>query len=125
VPEWGSRTSTGAFVGTGQRPLEADDQAAAVAAARAAEESIGPGRSAAHLGRPGARSSRAPARIDAALTSISADAERLAANDQLTTTALPAAREAITQGTAARDQRVALARWRGRLGAPKSREKPR
>ena len=66
-----------------------------------------------------------PARIDAALTSISADAERLAANDQLTTTALPAAREAITQGTAARDQRVALARWRGRLGAPKSREKPR
>src|SRR5690606_17483243 len=48
----------------------------------------------------------APARLDEALASISsdvADAERLGADDELTQTALEAAREAIVAGRAARD----------------------
>ena len=77
-----------------------------MAAARAAEEAIG---QADQLltSVAGARQelADAAARIDAALASISsdvADAERLGADDQLTQTALAAAREAIALGTATR-----------------------
>ena len=95
------------FVATGERHLqERDDRPAAVAAARAAEEAIG---QADQLltSVAGARQELADAvaRIDAALASISsdvADAERLGADDQLTQTALAAAREAIALGTATR-----------------------
>jgi uncharacterized membrane protein YgcG len=95
------------FVATGERHLtERDDRPAAVAAARAAEEAIG---QADQLltSVAGARQELADAvaRIDVALGSISsdvADAERLGADDQLTQTALSAAREAIALGTATR-----------------------
>jgi hypothetical protein len=58
----------------------------------------------------------AAGRIDAALASISsdvADADRLGANDQLTRTALDAARAAIDAGLAARDGGDPLAALRG------------
>jgi uncharacterized membrane protein YgcG len=96
------------FVATGEKHLqERNDRPAAVAAARAAEEAIG---QADQLltSVAGARQelAEAAARIDAALASISsdvADAERLGADDQLTRTALTAAREAIALGTATRE----------------------
>jgi flagellin-like hook-associated protein FlgL len=96
------------FVDTGEEHLrEGDARAAAVAAARAAEEAIGQAdQLLTSVNSARQELASASARIDAALTSISsdvADAERLGANDQLTQTALTAAREAIALGTAARD----------------------
>ena len=95
------------FVDTGEEHLRGrDDRAAAVAAARAAEEAIGQAdQLLTSVGSARQELAGASARIDAALASISsdvADAERLGADDQLTQTALTAAREAIALGTAAR-----------------------
>ena len=66
--------------------------------------------------------------LDRALASISADVadvERLGATDQLTTSALGAARVAIEQGTRARsggDPHAALAQLVGRVGRPRPDE---
>jgi uncharacterized membrane protein YgcG len=99
-------TSAEGFLEQGEQHLaHGDDRPAAVAAARAAEDAIG---QADQLltSVSGARDELAHAatRLDAALASISsdiADAERLHAEDQLTQTALTAARAAIAAGTAA------------------------
>ena len=104
------------FVATGQAHLEGGDRAAAVAAGRAAEEAIGQAdRLLTAVGQARTALAEAPARIDAALASISsdvADAERLGADDQLTVTALAAARQAIADGTAGRDRGDPLAALR-------------
>lgn len=101
-------TSAAGFVEAGQQHLrDGEDRAAAVAAARAAEEAIGQAdQLLTSVGSAREELATASARIDAALGSLSADvadAERLEADDQLAQAALTRAREAITLGTAARD----------------------
>lgn len=95
------------LVATGKQHLaDGDNRPAAVAAARAAEDAIGQASDALdHV--TGAKDLLADAsgHLDRALASISsdvADAERLQATDQLTTSALGTARVAIDQGMAAR-----------------------
>lgn len=105
------------FVVTGQEHVQQDDRAAAVAAGRAAEEAIGQADALlTSVSQARIELAEAAGRIDAALASISsdvADAERLGADDQLTRTALDAARAAIDAGLAARDSGDPLAALRG------------
>ena len=101
-------TSSEALIADGQEHLRTDDdRAAAVAAGRAAEEAIGQADTLlTSVSEARTELSQAAGRIDAALASISSDmsdAERLGADDQLTRTALDAARVAIDHGTSARN----------------------
>jgi uncharacterized membrane protein YgcG len=104
------------FVVTGQEHVQKNDRAAAVAAGRAAEEAVGQADALlAFVSRARVELAAAAGRIDAALASISsdvADAERLGVDDQLTRTALDAARAAIGGGLAARDSGDPLAALR-------------
>ncbi|GAA3605977.1 TPM domain-containing protein [Marihabitans asiaticum] len=85
---------------------DGDNRPAAVAAARAAEDAIGQAsRALDEVTTAKDTLAQAGPLLDRALASISsdiADAERLGATDQLTTSALTAARAAIEQGTSAR-----------------------
>jgi uncharacterized membrane protein YgcG len=98
--------SVDGFLASGQEHLSAGNRAAAVAAARAAEDAIGQADTLlGSVTRARDELAGAADRIDQSLASLSsdvADAERLGADDQLTTTALADARAAIQQGTAAR-----------------------
>ena len=89
---------------------------AAVAAGRAAEEAVGQADTLlTSVSRARSELAGAAERIDASLGSISsdvADAERLGADDQLTRTAVEAARAAIAQGVAARETGDPLAALR-------------
>ncbi|MEX1909110.1 TPM domain-containing protein [Janibacter sp. Y6] len=95
------------LVATGREHLaQGDNRPAAVAAARAAEDALGQAVAAldAVSGAQGVLADAA-GHLDRALASITsdvADAERLGAHDQLTTTALAAARTAIDDGVRAR-----------------------
>jgi len=106
-------TSAEAFISTGTEHVAADDRPAAVAAGRAAEEAVGQADALlTSVGRARTDLAGAVERIDASLVSISsdvADAERLGADDQLTKTAVVAARAAIAQGMAARTEGDPLA----------------
>ena len=95
------------LVATGKQHLaEGDNRPAAVSAARAAEDALGQASDALdHVSGAKAMLADASGHLDRALASISADVadvERLGATDQLTTSALGAARVAIEQGTRAR-----------------------
>ncbi|KGN40446.1 hypothetical protein N801_08430 [Knoellia aerolata DSM 18566] len=100
-------TSAEAFIRTGTDHVSAGDRPAAVAAGRASEEAVGQADTLlTSVSQARTELAGAVERIDASLTSISsdvADAERLGADDQLTRTAVEAARAAIDQGVAARD----------------------
>lgn len=91
---------------TGQDHVAAGDGAAAVTAARAAEDAIGQADTLlSAVGRARDDLASAGARIDEALTSISADiadADRLGAGDAVTTAALTEARAAVASATAER-----------------------
>lgn len=109
-------TSAEAFVATGTEHVEAGERPAAVAAGRAAEEAVGQADTLlTSVSRARSELAGAAERIDASLRSISsdvADAERLGAEDQLTRTAVEAARAAIAQGVAAREAGDPLAALR-------------
>lgn len=100
-------SSAEAFISTGLEHVSTGDRPAAVAAGRGAEEAVGQADTLlTAVSRARTELAGAVERIDASLTSISsdvADAERLGADDQLTLTAVKAARAAIAQGVAARD----------------------
>ena len=104
------------FLTTGHEHVASGNRAAAVAAARAAEEAIGQADALlSAVARAREELALASDRIDAALASLSsdvADAERLGADDQLTTTTLEQARSAITAGRDARDGGDSLAALR-------------
>lgn len=99
-------TSAEAFISTGTEHVGAGERPAAVAAGRAAEEAVGQADALlTSVAQARTALSGALERIDASLVSISSDvvdAERLGADDPLTTTALESARAAIGQGVAAR-----------------------
>ncbi len=100
-------TSAEAFINTGTEHVSAGDRPAAVAAGRASEEAVGQADTLlTAVSQARTELAGAVERIDASLRSISsdvADAERLGADDQLTRTAVEAARVAIAQGVAARE----------------------